>query len=139
MSHYAVGGVIYPIVMGTPVGHTIISSGNLCFIGTPLMGAGHLCTHPGHGTMVVYLSAAYLDGGLHASLEEASSTPVAIQVLHPSYAKVVESLTTQAAGSQRPLALGEYDSHKGQAAHAAICAYTSRVLCLHNLLYHSAP
>lgn len=88
---------------------------------------------------MVYLSAAYLDGGLVSSLEKTSSIPVAMQVLHTTCAKVVGSLTTQAAGNQKPLALGEYDSHKGQAAHAAICACTIRVLCLHNVLYHSAP
>lgn len=45
-----------------------------------------------HMVPLVYLSAACLDGGLDARLEEASSTPEAIQVLHPICAKVVESL-----------------------------------------------
>ena len=58
-----------------------------------------------HTVALVYLSAAYLDGGLDARLEEASSTPESIQVLHSICAKVVGSLTTQAAEASRSLLL----------------------------------
>lgn len=72
------------------------------------MGADNLCTLAilaMYMVPLVYFSAAYLDGGLDAKLEEASSTSEAIQALHPICAKVVGGLKTQAAKASRPLLL----------------------------------